>query len=95
MLWSLFFLRCVNVHWVEGGEMGSGAIDVKFRCVLLACLVSWMAGRPGGGCGRGCGGLEVGCGGVGGGEIDGIRGKEGLAVSQLDLLILQPWGKGV
>lgn len=29
------------------------------------------------------------------GEIDGIRGKEGLAVSQLDLLILQPWGKGV
>lgn len=28
-------------------------------------------------------------------EIDGIRGKEGLAVSQLDLLILQPWGKGV
>lgn len=31
----------------------------------------------------------------GGVEIDEIRGKEGLAVSQLDLLILQPWGKGV
>lgn len=30
-----------------------------------------------------------------GGEIDRIRGKEGLAVSQLDLLILQPWGDGV
>lgn len=29
------------------------------------------------------------------GEIDRIRGKEGLTVSQLDLLILQPWGKGV
>lgn len=29
------------------------------------------------------------------GEIDGIRGKEGLAVSQLDLLIPLPWGKGV
>lgn len=30
-----------------------------------------------------------------GGGIDGIRGKERLAVSQLDLLILQPWGEGV
>lgn len=30
-----------------------------------------------------------------GGEIDAICGKEGLAVSQLDLLIRQPWGKGV
>lgn len=30
-----------------------------------------------------------------GSEIDVIRGKEGLAVSQLDLLIPQPWGKGV
>lgn len=43
--------------------------------------------------GRG-GGLGV-CMSVREGEIDGIRGKEGLAVSQLDLLIPLPWGKGV
>lgn len=37
----------MRVHGVEGGEKGCGSIEVKFRCVLLACSVSWMAGRPG------------------------------------------------
>lgn len=68
-------------------------ISVKFRCIFLACSVAWLAVRPGyGGVG---GALNKGRGWGELGEIDGIRGKEGLAVSQLDLLILQPWGKGV
>lgn len=76
------------------------------RCQIQVCppgMVSWMVGRPGAG---GVGGaverwrlvvcvcVYVFVGG-GGGGIDRIRGKEELAVSQLDLLILQPWGKGV
>lgn len=44
---------CVSANRAEGGET-RGPIDVKFRCVLLACWMGWQT--RGWRCGRGCGG---------------------------------------